>query len=59
MANFVLYNPLAGACKGEGWMDKIENAAKTAYGDGAFTILDITKIEHAEFFLIKLMQTVL
>ena len=53
MANFVLYNPLAGACKGNGWMEKIEKAAATAYGEGQFTVLDITKLEHASFFADK------
>ena len=53
MANFVLYNPLAGACKGEGWMEKISKAATTAYGEGQFTAFDITKLEHTEFFADK------
>lgn len=53
MAYFILYNPLAGACRGDGWMDKISAAAIAAFGAEPATVIDITQLDHATFFADK------
>ena len=53
MAYYVLYNPLAGACKGEGISDRIIDAVKTAFGVEPNEILDVTAIDYPAFFADK------
>jgi len=53
MACFILYNPLAGACKGSGYMEKISAAALAAFGDESATVIDITTLAHGAFFADK------
>lgn len=53
MAYYVLYNPLAGACKGDGWTNKISDAIAAAFDGSRAEMLDLTAIDHREFFADK------
>lgn len=53
MAYYVIYNPLAGACKGEERNEKIEKAVKDAYNAEPAAMLDITSLDYATFLADK------
>ena len=53
MAYYVLYNPLAGACKGDGWTNKISDAIAAGFDGSHAEMADITKVDYSLFFADK------